>query len=170
MTRSICTPVAVAIVLLASLAAAAAETSPPTTFVRGFRGDPKGGFVVPWYTHLGSMPLYGVRQRKEMDQMEWRSAPLPAQIPTETVTFVWTGAMGAMAPGGGFTISVNGHAAAECNVAPVSTQFPARKNCRCSATCSIRSTWWTPRGTSTSRCRRPGSSPASPRPFSQRRR
>ena len=87
--------------------------------------------MVSWYTHLGMMPLFGVRQQKGIAEMEWKSAPLPADIPTETVTFVWTGAMGAMAPGGGFTISVNGHAAADCDVVPESTQFPCRdKGCR----------------------------------------
>jgi hypothetical protein len=118
------------LVLLASAAALAAETSPPTTFVRGFRGEPVGGFLGTWYTHLGAMPLYGVRQRKEVADMQWKSAPLPATIPTETVTFVWSGAMGAMTSGNGFTISVNGHAAADCNVLLESAQFPARKDCR----------------------------------------
>ena len=132
MTRRIFTPAAVAIVLLASVAAVAAETSPPaTTFVRGFRGDPKGGIQLSWYTHLGMTPMYGVREQKGMAEMEWKSAPLPAAIPTATVTFVWSGAMGSLAPGGGFALFVNGHAAADCDVVLESAQFPCRdKACR----------------------------------------
>ena len=105
--------------------------APATTFVRGFRGDPHGGGQFSWYTHLGMTPLYAVRQQKGMSEMEWKSAPLPAEIPTETVTLVWSGAMGSMSPGGGFAIFVNGHLAADCDVAMESAQFPCRdKNCR----------------------------------------
>ncbi len=130
MIRRISAPVVVVILLLASRAAVAAETS-PATCVRGFQGEPQGGMQVRWYTHLGMTTLYGVRQRKGITEMQWKSAPLPAEIPTETVTFVWTGAMGAMAPGGGFTILVNGHAAAECDVVLEPTQFPCRdQRCR----------------------------------------
>ena len=75
--------------------------------------------------------MYGVREQKGMAEMEWKSAPLPAEIPTETVTFVWSGAMGSLAPGGGFAIFVNGHAAADCDVVLESAQFPCRdKACR----------------------------------------
>ena len=82
MTSKLCTPAAVAAVLLALGAAVAAETSPPaTTFVRGFRGDPKVGFQVSWYTHLGLTPIFGVRQRKGCAEMEWKSALVPAEIP-----------------------------------------------------------------------------------------
>ncbi len=132
MTSKLCTAAAAAAVLLALSAGVAAKTPPPaTTFVRGFRGEPQGGMQVSWYTHLGMTALYGVRQRKGITEMQWKSAPLPAEIPTETVTFVWTGAMGAMAPGGGFTILVNGHPAAECDVVLEPTQFPCRdRRCR----------------------------------------
>ena len=132
MTSKLCTAAAAAAVLLALSAGVAAKTPPPaTTFVRGFRGEPQGGMQVSWYTHLGMTALYGVRQRKGITEMQWKSAPLPAEIPTETVTFVWTGAMGAMAPGGGFTILVNGHPAADCDVVLEPTQFPCRdRRCR----------------------------------------
>ncbi len=76
-------------------------------------------------------PMFGVRQQKGMAEMEWKSAPLPAEIPTETVTFVWSGAMGSMSPGGAFTIFVHGHAAADCDVTLESAEFPCRdKGCR----------------------------------------
>ena len=131
MTSKLCLPAAVAALLLAFGAALAAETSTATTFVRGFRGDPKGGMQTSWYTHLGLTPIFGVRQRKDCAEMEWKSAALPAEIPTETITFVWSGAMGAWSSGGKFTISVNGHVAAECDVVQESTQFPCPdKGCR----------------------------------------
>ena len=71
MTRRVFTPVAAAILLLASLAAVAAETPSPTTFVRGLRGQAKGGIQVSWYTHLGMKTMSGVRQQKGMAEMEW---------------------------------------------------------------------------------------------------
>ena len=131
MTRRACTPVAVAIILLASAAALAAETSPATTFVRGFRGDPQGGFQGAWGTHLGDSQMFGVRQKKGVAEMQWKSAPLPAEISSQSVTFVFTGAVGSGPSGGSFTIFVNGHAAADCDAVLESTQFPPRaKDCR----------------------------------------
>ena len=133
MTSKLCTPMTVVAAILLTLGmAVAAETSPPaTTFVRGFRGDPQGGFRDSWYTHLGMTPMFIVRQKKGIAEMEWKSAALPAEIPGESVTFVWTGAMGNWAAGGKFTIFVNGHAAADCDMVLESTQFPCRaKGCR----------------------------------------
>ena len=132
MRSKFCTPAAVAAVLLALGAAAGAQTLPPaTTFVRGFRGDPQGGFQGVWGTHLGEGQMFGVRQKKGVAGMEWKSAPLPTEIRGENVTFVLTGAMGSGPSGGSFTIFVNGHAAADCDAVLESTQFPARaKNCR----------------------------------------
>ena len=130
MTSRVCTTAAVTIVLLAFGAAMAADTSPPTTFVRGFRGDPQGGFRAPG-THLGDVPMFGVRQKKDVAEMEWKSAALPAELSGESVTFVWTGATGSGPGGGRFTIYVNGHAAADCDAVLESTQFPPRaKGCR----------------------------------------
>ena len=107
-------------------AAAAAQTSPPaTTFVRGFRGEPQGGFQGVWGTHLGEGQMFGVRQKKGVAEMEWKSAPLPTEIRGDSVTFVLTGAMGSGPGGGSFTIFVNGHAAADCDAVLESTQFPA---------------------------------------------
>ena len=99
MTGKFFTPPAAAVtaVLLALSAAVAAETlSPATAFVRGFCGDPQGGYQDSWHTHLGIVPMFGVRQKKGCMEMEWKSAPLPAEIPGDSVTFVWSGAM---APG-----------------------------------------------------------------------
>ena len=71
------------------------------------------------------MRVFGVRQKKGVAEMEWKSAPLPAEIGGQSVTFVWTGAMG-FGPGGGkFTIFVSGHAAADFDMVLESTQFPA---------------------------------------------
>ena len=72
MIRRISAPVVV-ILLLVSRAAVAAETS-PATCVRGFQGEPQGGMQVRWYTHLGMTTLYGVRQRKGITEMQWKSA------------------------------------------------------------------------------------------------
>ena len=112
-------------------AALAAETSPPTTLVRGFRGEPKGGFLVSLVHAPRRMPLYwrSPAEGGRGDGVEKRPAA-GRTLATETVTFVWSGAMGAMTAGGGFTISVNGHAAADCDVVLEPTQFPARKDCR----------------------------------------
>ena len=132
MTSKLCTAAAVAAVLLALGEAVAAETaSPATTLVRGFRGDPKGGFQGPCGTHCGDAQVFGVRQKKGVAEMEWKSATAPAEIGGDSVTFVWTGAMGFGPSGGSFTIFVNGHAAADFDAVLESTQFPPRaKNCR----------------------------------------
>ena len=45
-----------------------------TTFVRGFQGAPSGGFRQAWHTHLGMVPLLGVRQQKDCCEIAWTSA------------------------------------------------------------------------------------------------
>ena len=79
----------------------------------------------PGSTHCGDAQVFGVRQKKGVAEMEWKSAPLPAEIRGDSVTFVWTGAMGFGPGGGSFTIFVNGHAAADFDAVLESTQFPA---------------------------------------------
>jgi len=116
---------------MAFLSADGATTD--TTFVRGFDGTATGGFSAEWFTHLGKVPLRGVRQSTPHDHIEWLSEPLPETIGTPHVTFVWTGAMGGkVSPAGNFTLSVNGHAAADLDVAVRSTRFLAREEgCEC---------------------------------------
>jgi hypothetical protein len=102
-----------------------AADSGKTTFVRGLLGDPTGGFRQSWHTHLGMVPLRGIRQLKDCRKIEWHSAPLPAGLAGDTVTFVWSGAMG-MGPSsrGNFSVSVGGRAIAEFDAVTESTEFP----------------------------------------------
>jgi hypothetical protein len=103
-----------------------------TTFVRGFAGDPVGGFRQSWHTHLGMVPLSGIRQQKDCREIQWHSAPIPANLAGDTVTFVWSGAMG-MGPSsrGNFSVAVAGHAVAEFDVVTESTEFPCQaEGCR----------------------------------------
>ena len=119
----------------------AAEESPAgTAVVRGFVGNPVGGFQRtwphsngPWPTRRLPVTIFGVRQQKDVNQLEWKSAPLPATLTADTVTFVWSGAMGFDAPWnrGTFTIAVNGHDVAEFDVVRESTKFPClAEGCR----------------------------------------
>lgn len=100
---------------------------PSATFVRGVAGDADGGFRESWHTHQGLVALQGIRQKPPHVRMRWRSAPVPATLASPRVTFVWTGALGAGSSGpGGFTISVNGHPAADFDVAVEPTRFISR--------------------------------------------
>jgi hypothetical protein len=114
------------------VAAAREQAAAGADFVRGLAGQPRGGFRQNWYTHLGEVPLLGIRQQWEDREMEWKTAPLPSSLTGETVTFAWSGAMGLQtAGGGGFTLSVNGREVADFDVVLESTQFPCRsEKCR----------------------------------------
>ena len=132
MRSKFCTPAAVAAVLLALGAAAAARRCrrrPPSC--AAFAVIRRAVFRAYGARTWARAQMFGVRQKKGVAEMEWKSAPLPTEIRGESVTFVLTGAMGSGPSGGSFTIFVNGHAAADCDAVLESTQFPARaKNCR----------------------------------------
>ncbi len=123
---------AAVLVSMATLGAAAKRPLADRVCLRGFSGDPRGGFRQSWHTHLGLVPLFGVRQQKDCGEIEWTSAPLPANLASPTVTLVWSGAMG-LGPSsrGNFTISVNGRAVADFDVVTESTEFPCgAEGCR----------------------------------------
>ena len=118
-------------VLILSCAGAAAESSQTGPLVRGFVGNPRGGFRSPWHTHAGWVPLAGVRQTKAVAEMVWQSDKTPKEIHADRVTLAWSGAMGLGSGAGTFTISVNGHAVVNFDVVSESTEFPCRnRNCR----------------------------------------
>jgi hypothetical protein len=138
------------IILAFAGALRAADSSTPT-FVRGFSGEAKGGFREKGTCHHGEVPFAEVRKQKGLCEMQWKTAAVPAGLPAATVTFVWTGGLGgaplqgdlgdqrpevvlaSMGPchQGDFTISVNGHAAADFDVVMEPTEFPGRQpECR----------------------------------------
>ena len=99
-----------------------AEGSP---LVHGLQGSTiKGGCAQLVQSHLGRAPVTAVRHTRPALEMSWQTAALPADIPGQEVTFVWTGAMGLNhGRGGDFRISVNGHAAISAVVVLKSTRF-----------------------------------------------
>lgn len=91
--------------------------------LRGFEGEPSGGFRESWHTHLGKVPLFGARQ--DGGFVEWRTAPVPEPLDVRSVTFVWSGAMGAgPARGANFALSVGGRSVADFDVSLHSVEFP----------------------------------------------
>ncbi len=123
---------AVVMMLISVVAAARVQAAAGADFVRGLAGEPQGGFRQNWHTHLGEVPLFGIRQQRVDGDMKWKTAPLPTSLTGETVTFVWSGAMGMQtASGGGFTLSVNDRDVADFDVVLESTEFPCRsEKCR----------------------------------------
>jgi lysophospholipase L1-like esterase len=117
-------------VLCVLLCAAASRTAGDTTFVPGFAGEVQSGEDTKWHTHLGYTALSAIRQQPPNLAMKWKSAAVPP-APAKTVTFVWTGAVGAgPSPGGNFTLYVNGRAAADFDVAVQPTRFlPLAEGC-----------------------------------------
>ncbi len=86
--------------------------------VRGLTGEPEGGFRMSRETHLGTVPLCGIRQKKPSLAMTWKTASVPSVISGDCVTFAWTGATGdRYTVLGNFFIFVNGKLAAEFDVA-----------------------------------------------------
>ena len=103
----------------------AAATEP--IFVRGYAGGAAGGFKTQTPTHLGNVAVQGVRQMAPDLTVRWPSAPLPASLGAQKVTFAWTGAVGGGGLGGGnFTLYLNGRAAADFDVVKQPTRFPVR--------------------------------------------
>jgi hypothetical protein len=99
--------------------------------IRGFPNEPEKGFNGEWFSHLGSVRMYVVRQKTPDTRIEWKSSPLPGKIATPNVTFVWTGAFGyRQSEQGNFSLWVNGREAAICDVVIEPTRFvPASPGC-----------------------------------------
>jgi hypothetical protein len=124
--------------LLAELALSQAGETGKAVLVRGVVGQATGGFRQSLVSHRGEVTLSGVRKRKDTGQLQWKSEPMPATLPSQGVTLVWSGALGVTlgTPGigasrlGDFTISVNGHEAVDFDVVMWPTEFPGR-NDRC---------------------------------------
>ena len=99
-----------------------------TIFVRGYAGGATGGFKTRTPTHLGDVAVQGVRQVAPNLTVRWLSAPLPAKLGAQKVTFVWTGAVGGGGLGGGdFTLYLNGRAVADLGSIRQPTRFPVRE-------------------------------------------
>lgn len=110
-------------VIAARAAADHAEAAGKGVVVRGLAGAVTGGFRESWFTHLGNVPLFGARQNGSF--VEWKSAPLPPRLEGDSVTFVWSGALGAgPARGTNFSLSVNGRKVARLDVSLGSVEFP----------------------------------------------
>ena len=110
----------------------AAPTHSESVFVRGFVGEPNGGFRQLWHSYLGDVLFSGVRKNRGNGLIEWKTAIVPRDLAASTVTFVWAGAMGiGPSNGGDFTISINGKDAVDFDVVMQPTEFPGRdEHCR----------------------------------------
>ena len=66
------------------------------------------------------------RQKAGLAEMQWKSAALPAELPGQSVTFVWSGGMGLWSPGKIYDFRQRARGR-HCNVVLNRRQFPGRE-------------------------------------------